>query len=342
MPHGEAKELILHIGRSKSGTSTLQHYLTRNREQLAAQGVCYPKTGCEGRVAQHGIALACRHLLPCRRSLRELRAAFQAEVQPFDRIIVSSEAFQTILWTHNLNFFFGAPSAKRWWTVPQTQRQYHIRAICYVREFLEFACSSYAQNVQSSNESRDFTSYCSWRFRRPLSWFVRFWQRFSEDAVFVYYDRQRLFHQDIVDDFFLHQIALTPPSPSTSNDVNPSISGNLLAFKLLLNRHGHHYSKLYGTFAELAGDDVRFRGRFFVSDTQAQVLRSRFSHHNAQLVQLVGDIQEKSFESGNRFDPIMWKEDVERFLAHPDLGHLKNRPEIYRASAESAGVLLNR
>jgi hypothetical protein len=340
MPDGKTKELILHIGRSKSGTSNLQHYLKINREELASQGVCYPKTGCEKDDAQHEIPLACRRLLPYGQSLREMRAAFEAEVAPFDRIIVSSEAFQTVLWTHNLNFFFGAPSTKSWRTLPRTPRQYHIRAICYIREFLEFASSSYSQHVQTSGHARGFTSYCRGRFRRPLSWFVKFWQSFSEEPVFVYYDRQRLFNQDIVDDFF-HQIALTPPSPTTSYNVNPSISGNLLAFKLLLNRHGHHSPKLQGTFAELARGDTRFRGRFFVSDAQAQMLRSKFARYNAQLVRLVGDIEEKSFESGNRFDSFMWKEDVERFLAHPDLEQLKERPEIYRAPAQSAQALLD-
>jgi hypothetical protein len=38
------RELILHIGTSKTGSTSLQHVLSRNRRALFAQGVCYPRS----------------------------------------------------------------------------------------------------------------------------------------------------------------------------------------------------------------------------------------------------------------------------------------------------------
>ena len=50
-------------------------------------------------------------------------------------------------------------------------------------------------------------------------------------------------------------------------------------------------------------------------------------------------IELHAFENGYRFDPAMWATDLERFLAHPELASLKDRPEIYRAAATDIAPL---
>lgn len=42
------KQLYLHIGTHKTGTSALQHYLSHNRDVLKAVGWLYPQSGCPG------------------------------------------------------------------------------------------------------------------------------------------------------------------------------------------------------------------------------------------------------------------------------------------------------
>jgi hypothetical protein len=341
------KELILHIGRAKSGTSTLQRYLTAQREVLAAQGICYPRSGTAGRFAHHDIAHTCRSLIPFNPRAREMREAFEAEVAPFDKVIVSSEALQSVIVTQNLYFFFGGRDAGPlksllFWSVPSLrERPYDIRVICYIREYLDFACSSYAQRIHATSYDDSLEGYCRRHFRRPLWSLVRLWRHFADDSQFLYYERNRLHDQDIIADFFW-RAGLMPPAPSSSHDANPSLSGNLLAFKRLLNYHGCHSMALYNTFSQLARLDPRYRGKIFVSDALAANLRDSDRGYNAQLSRLVGEIGHHSFESGNRFDPAMWKLDMERFLEHPKLASLKNRPDIYRTSASDIAALLGR
>lgn len=78
----------------------------------------------------------------------------------------------------------------------------------------------------------------------------------------------------------------------------------------------------------------------FVSDAMAKTLRGRGENYNVQMAQLVGEVEERSFENGNRFDADLWNLDMERFLDHPNLLSLKDRPEIFRTSADDAKMLL--
>lgn len=44
------RKLYIHIGTNKTGTSTIQHFLSSHRKELADQGLLYPKAGCTGGV----------------------------------------------------------------------------------------------------------------------------------------------------------------------------------------------------------------------------------------------------------------------------------------------------
>jgi hypothetical protein len=334
-------ELTLHIGLPKTGTSTLQHYLSANSEELKNQGICYPKTG-RNYVGHHQIAEACRQALPFGRELREIRSALDSEVAGFDRVILSSEAFQSLRGCAGVIILFGLPSGRHWATSPASSlfamRPRHLRTICYLREFLDFASSTYSQKVQSSSICMSFEEYCGVQFRRPLRYLTSYWSWFSDEIQFGLFERNRLRNQNIVDDFF-GRIGAAMPSPETSRDANPSISGNLLTFKLLLNSYHLHSRKHYRTFSELAREDPAFRGRFRILDADAEALRQRSSRYNDEVRRLVGDIPYKSFEHEKPvYDPTAWTQDVERFLSHPALAHLKDHPEIARAAADTSIV----
>lgn len=339
---GSHKQLILHIGRAKSGTSTLQTYLTTHREKLAAQGICFPRAGCGTSAAHHDLAHACLADHPNNGLLLSMRSALEAEAAPFDTVIVSSEAFQNLHASAALNFMFGQPGPRLFgrsllW---RTARSYRIKTICYVREFLEFAASSYAQKIHESSYTGTLRPYCGENFTMPLATLVRVWRRFSDQVIFVYYDRSTLLDGDIVADFF-DRMELLPPSPIRPADFNPSLSGNLLAFKLLINLHGAHSMAYYNAFSELARSDPRYRGKLFISDEEAHEFRSNDRGYNAQLARLVGPIKLGSFEGGNRFNPDFWANDLEHFLSHPALVELKKRPEIYRTPADDIAAAMN-
>src|SRR5690606_40699353 len=50
--------IVLHIGTEKTGTSSIQHFLSKNRAALAAEGFVYPQfTGADGG-SQWGVVAA--------------------------------------------------------------------------------------------------------------------------------------------------------------------------------------------------------------------------------------------------------------------------------------------
>lgn len=93
-----AKRLILHVGQSKTGTSTIQDFLAHNRRKLWREaGVLYPQAGRQG-AAHHRIAAL---FLPAgnagwirREDAESLRAGLDAECArgSTGTVVVSSEA----------------------------------------------------------------------------------------------------------------------------------------------------------------------------------------------------------------------------------------------------------
>lgn len=92
------KKIIIHIGDAKTGTSSIQNHLTKNRKHLEEKGILYSKVGL---LATYGIA---NHKLSyCLKNNREedqknadsLYANLKNEIDssPCDYIIISSEGF---------------------------------------------------------------------------------------------------------------------------------------------------------------------------------------------------------------------------------------------------------
>jgi len=332
------KELTLHIGLPKTGTTTLQHYLTANSEELQHQGVSYPKAG-RNYIAHHNIAHACRRTLSIGREFNELRNIYNAEVASFDRAILSSEAFQNASCYLGVIYFFGLPNGFRKRlpaSLPVRARPYRISTYCYLREFLEFACSSYSQKAQNSNMHLSFESFCRTQYRRPLRHLTSFWTWFSDEISFNLFDRSKLRDENIVNDFFW-RTRIDMPSQEIARDSNPTISGNLLLFKLILNSHSLHTPKLYRAFSELASEDAAYRGRFRIPDDAAHTLRTIFRGYNEAIQGLVGEVPLKSFEHEKPlFDERSWRRDLEKFLENPKLFHLRDNSDIRRAISDKA------
>lgn len=347
MTKKKTKKLILHIGRGKTGTSSLQRYLTQQRSDLAKMGICYPESGIEGRLAHHEIARLCQHsTVDFTNQLVRLRRKFENEAAPYDRIIVSSERFQRIAFADKLSIFFrrrfsnlrsaGLPDLFSNYETTNFFREeaYDIHAICYLREFLDYACSSYSQKVQNSNLCCGLDAYCRKTFRRSLARFCAFWTAFSDQTTFLLFDRGRFHRNDIVEDFF-HQIDAPLPLPPPDYDQNPSVSGNLLGFKLLLNSYGLHEPSMYASFRALAKSNPAFSGRFYVSDAQATELRTKYAFYNSYLGSIVGDVPLRMFRSGQPVpNRATWSRDLEQFLTTSGLSHLKRYKEIACATPD--------
>jgi hypothetical protein len=270
-------ELVLHIGRHKSGTSSLQHFLAGRRRELDRCGILYPTAGGTNRIAHHALAQACNPKQSDDSAPTGIIRDLQQELAAHHHtMLVSSEAFQNITDLHRLNRVADALGAKR------------VRVICYVREHLDYAISAFRQMVQNQQRFMTFGSYA--HRLQDLTPFIRRWQGFG-DLTLKWYDRAELKNGDVIADFC--ELMNIEPGEIPTEDQNPSIGGNLLVYKLALNRlrlQGPGYVAL----RRLAADHAPFRAAFHVSEEDADALRKQ-SVYNASLFGFLGPARLKSW-----------------------------------------------
>lgn len=249
------KRFLLHIGRHKTGTSSLQHFLFLNRAQLEAQGLYYPKSGL-AQVAHHDIA---RHLHvkqrqalppPERRRLAQTMRALREEISPrTDTVLLSSEAFQNC-----------QPQWLAAHFVPQD-----TRVVVYIREQVDYLVSSYQQKVHATGYAASLAEYAD-EVAINYDAFLTRWERvFGRERVQVRaYSRTRLVEGDIVADFGgVLGLALDQGYERPTDDQNPSIGGALLELKRLVNRRlgdtGRTALPVYKAFSGLANAEAALR-----------------------------------------------------------------------------------
>jgi hypothetical protein len=266
--------IILHIGRHKTGTSAIQHFLSRNRPRLGRLGWDYPRS-LSGRAAHHDFVAG----LDSRRGVGDARTTPDGLVREAERMtawlttpgdkIVSSEAFQN-LDPEILRDVFPAG---------------RTRVLVYLREPLDYLISSYAQTIQAQAARTPFVNYAA-SFRPDYARFLDRWAAvFGDDAIQArVYDRSVLCGGDIVHDFVE---ALGLPADQVrfpAQAFNPSIGPELIEFKGVVNavipQDEQLRLRLYPRLARLA---KRFPMRLRVSDAFARAYRAQFEAANAEV-----------------------------------------------------------
>lgn len=269
-------EILLHIGRQKSGTTTLQQALAASRGYLAAHDILYPGAG-GNQIAHHRIARFFRavrkgeagdaeqYSADLRRLTSEIAEARER------RVLVSSEGLQN---TDPGDVALVFPPER-------------TRIIVYLREQLDFAVSAYCQAIQAQARTDNLRRFVR-RTRGDYGAFLERWaDAFGRDRLIVrVYDRASLRDGDIVADFFHEVLDLAPPDrPATSG--NPSIGGLLLALKHLINATLDpavaEDSRTYRLFSALAASDPAYRRKPRIPGWLADAVRGRFASSNAEV-----------------------------------------------------------
>lgn len=290
-----SRELVLHIGRHKSGTSSLQHYLGGRRDTLDRMGILYPWTGSGNRIAHHLLAEACNEKRSGPEALPPLIEGLKAELTlQHHTLMLSSEAFQNLQDLSRLAALVEALGFRR------------VRIICYVREHLDYAISGFRQMVQNQRRFMTFDTYAR-RFKDPGG-FLKRWEALG-DLTLKWYDRGRLKDGDVIADFA--DVVGFYPGEIPQGDRNPSIGGTLLAYKLAANKLDLE-SADYATMLRLASEHGTFRSAFHVSDAAAAALRAD-SGYNRRLTGRLGEIEMKSWATA----PVV--PDTDRLEADLDL-----------------------
>lgn len=255
---------VLHIGTNKTGTSTLQDYLSTHRADLLSLGMWYPGIGSFPH-AQHDLAYAIKKDDFDAYGFSRDVISEGAAPDGATTTIVSSEAFHTIRDVESVAAIF-----------PPDRTQ----VVLYLREHLSYLASWYREAAQARDITCSFFDFAQ-IFGYSLSEMVDRWQAvYGENLHVRQYERDKLVNRDIVSDFFATAFNTAPPVIRDFQDRNPSISGNLLFLKLVLNHllTPEDNNAIVHELSTLATLEPRFGGKMFVSERDAK----RVTHRHAQ------------------------------------------------------------
>jgi hypothetical protein len=304
---------VLHIGTNKTGTSTLQVYLGTQRDELGKQGILYPRIG-KFEYAHHELAEAIKQGGDFARFGIDPAALGEAAVPAgVTTVLLSSENFHTIRDIAGVAAMF-----------PPEQ----TTVVLYLREQISYLASWYQQDVQAARAlfTCTFFEYAQLRGYMLIDLVKRWHAVYGKNLQVRAYDRDRMAGGDIVEDFFATVFGTKPPSSRQFEDKNPSISGNLLFTKLVLNHllTVEESLRIVEELSTLATLDKRFTGKIQISEQDAKRLAHRFGEDRKQLKQDFG-IAFKPPREGVQGNPV------------PDLEKLRDDVAFLLDAAKSRG-----
>lgn len=226
------KELVLHVGMEKTGTTTLQRFLHDNSDTLLDRRICYPRTGRQSEINHHALFSHvsdthtgnhyARSPLDWHSQLSELRE----EVRHLDvsKVVLSSE-----LLARNVNFeLLKALSS----LFSKTS------VVVYLRPQETYLASLYAQFVKSVGEHRSFDLS-----HLPEANFLDIctaWAEFVGDGGRLYvrrYGASYEYNGQIISDFaeIALSLAISEDDHIHPENLNPRLSRDCHEFKRILN-----------------------------------------------------------------------------------------------------------
>ncbi|SDY40074.1 hypothetical protein [Nitrosomonas sp. Nm33] len=138
------KQLYLHIGTHKTGTTALQHYLSHNRDVLETTGWLYPRSGCPGGANYGHHDVASSFLGHGEFDIDVLRE--EIDRSKCSRIILSSEEFE----------FCRDPKP-----IAQAFNDLDVWVIVYFRRQDDFVLSEFNQNVKMGSYTKSLTLFAN-------------------------------------------------------------------------------------------------------------------------------------------------------------------------------------
>jgi hypothetical protein len=303
-------EVIIHIGRHKSGTTSIQHELHVQENLLSSYGALYSKVGrSRSGFANHTLAVACQQL--DFELLKKFKVQIEQELRSTHQLIFSSEGFQNLKDPSILLDLFPFGVRKK--------------VVVYLRDVVSYLATSYAQRIQSSDLISGFAEYA---LNRKVDYqrFVEKWITLSDSIIIRLFDPRYLVGGDAVVDFF-SILDIAPDSDGTfRSHLNPSVGGNLLFAKLLLNRLPMAFdrSNAYNSLSNLALQSDRFQSGFWICDSLVETLRAENSSNYSFLKQEFGYEETTSFATRPLApDATTIREDLIYLSSFPGLENLK-------------------
>lgn len=275
-------DIHLHIGLNKTGTSSLQDFFRMNAQALWDEaGLCYPQAGRDGGPAHHALSKWLKSPKGIEAgAVAPMVAALLGELREAKSAVISSEDFHT----------HGPRSIEQ---LAHLLAGHRVRVVLYVREHVAYLSSWYQQNVQATHLSCAFDTFCYFT-RKPLAKIADQWAKaFGPGQVeLALYERPQLVGGDIVQDFAA-RIGLGGDLGRFKRkpyDSNPSVAGNLLFIKRLLNNF--HSKPVAASFVDevtaLSRLKPQFQGRMAVDEETVRYVAGMYKADRLELQQRYG------------------------------------------------------
>ncbi len=346
------ERILLHIGTEKTGTSSIQHFLSRNRAALAAEGFVYPQfTGANGG-SQWGVVAAVlkrpwKTEIGVRLGIRDEGSADsyrQQLLEAFDDELLACPGRHTlILSSEHFHSRLRAPARLQALKHLLARWSDNAHILVYFRRQDRVAISHYSTRLKSGQaEPRVFRPVTD----NPLPYYYDYeriytnWSRvFGEDAVQAgLFAPQHLAGGDLLTDF-CRRVGITEKGKTRPPRINESLSETGVQLMLELNRQWpkQPLSDPNPSREQLVANIAREHpGRNFpATRTQAQAFYAHFTASNARLArevfpELEGPIFDEDFS------------DYPEVLTPPqeDLsGEIRSRIRAWRAASAAEQLI---
>lgn len=245
------KTLYLHIGTSKTGTTTIQTYCGINREQLKSKGVLFPIMPYHyDRITENRNG----HFLYAtiyENGVRNKEKEKQVLKQELDYIVDCFKEYDNVLLSEESIWWATATRRKGLWKYLQEhsqQNNYQVKIIVYLRRQDQFMMSRYNQilKTDTGGGTQRFYEYfkdmngkykCVMNYRQRLDYMAKFFPK--ENIVVKRFDRSYFYNGDLNADF-LHilGVEIDDTFAELPKDENLGISVQSGELKRVLNRLG--------------------------------------------------------------------------------------------------------
>lgn len=245
------KTLYIHIGTSKTGTTTIQTYCGINREQLKSKGVLFPIMPYHyDRITENrnGHFL---YAMIYENGVRNKEKEEQVLKQELDYIVDCFKDYDNVLLSEESIWWATATRKKGLWKYLQEhsqQNNYQVKIIVYLRRQDQFMMSRYNQilKTDTGGGTQRFYEYfkdmngkykCVMNYRQRLDYMAKFFPK--ENIVVKRFDRSYFYNGDLNADF-LHilGVEIDDTFAELPKDENLGISVQSGELKRVLNRLG--------------------------------------------------------------------------------------------------------
>lgn len=270
------RNIILHIGRSKTGTTSLQHFFNLNYKWLYDNGyeytTIYRKNSAHHLFSRKINRKALKNLSndEIKILIREVRNDILDNTSEDKTIIMSSEGMQACNPLIIRRIF--------------NEKYFNVKIVCYFRDQISFLSSSYTQGVHESLKIQNPEDYV--RTSNPNYYeFITAWKNSFKDVVVKNFSKKSLLNEDIVDDF-IEGILLLKISNRKKISANPSLTRRYLAFKLMLNKQYENgirnKLKITDELYQLLGyvSKLDNSGKFMLSKADAEYIYEKYRESN--------------------------------------------------------------